>query len=256
MSDWNSTQYLKFAKERTQPAIDLAKRIDIKNAKNIIDIGCGPGNSTNVLASQFPDSHILGVDSSPNMIETAKKNYPDLDFKLCDVSRDLSSYKGQFDIVFSNACIQWIPAHNKLIPNLMGLLKDNGVLAVQTPMNYNEPIHLIIEQVVKSPEWSAKFPNPRIFYNLSESDYFDLLSQCSSDFAMWKTTYFHKMVSHQSIMEWYKSTGLKPYLSVLDKNDSKVFEKEILDRISKAYPKQKNGEIIFRFPRFFFITIK
>lgn len=89
MGDWNSAQYLKFKKERTQPSIDLVNHIDIVNPKKIMDMGCGPGNSTKVLAEKFPDSYILGIDSSINMIEKAEKDYPYLDFKICDASKDL-----------------------------------------------------------------------------------------------------------------------------------------------------------------------
>ena len=116
---WNSQQYLRFKTERTQPAIDLVNRINMDNPKRIIDIGCGPGNSTQVLASRYPNAYILGVDNSENMIETAKKNYPGLDFKICDVSVELSQFDSDFDIVFSNACIQWIPDHKNLIKELL-----------------------------------------------------------------------------------------------------------------------------------------
>lgn len=108
MADWNSAQYLRFERERTQPAIDLVNRIGVEKPKKILDVGCGPGNSTAVLAKRFPDANILGVDNSENMISAAKKNYPDLDFELCDVSCDLSSLDHDFDIVFpmhaSNGC--------------------------------------------------------------------------------------------------------------------------------------------------------
>ena len=153
MEDWNSVQYLKFKDERTQPAIDLVNRINIDNPRKIIDIGCGPGNSTQVLAQKFPNAYILGVDNSLNMIETAKRDYPNLDFKVCDVSRDLLTLDCDFDVVFSNACIQWIPNHNQLLRNLMRLLKTDGILAVQTPMNYKEPIHQIIGEVSTSEKW-------------------------------------------------------------------------------------------------------
>lgn len=256
MSDWNSDQYLMFGKERTQPAIDLAKRIDIEAPKRIIDIGCGPGNSSDVLAKQFGNAYILGVDNSENMIKKAKKDYPDLEFKICDAGKDLPSFENDFDIVFSNACIQWIPNHKRLISDMMGLLKKGGELAVQIPMNYKEPIHRIISEIAGSRKWSCKFSNPRVFYTLSQDEYFDLLSRISSDFTMWETVYFHRMSSHQSILEWYRSTGLRPYLSALSESDKPVFEKAVFDEVVKAYPIRENGEIIFRFPRFFFIAKK
>lgn len=255
MSSWDSKQYLKFSKERTQPAIDLANRIEI-NPQSIIDIGCGPGNSTAVLAGKFPNAKILGIDNSENMIISAKKNYPNIEFMLCDAENGFADIERKFDVVFSNACIQWIPNHEKLLNNMMSLLNKDGILAIQTPMNYEEPIHKIIVKVTKGDKWKDKFPNPRIFYNLMPSEYYDILSDISADFSMWTTTYFHRMKSHNDIMEWYRGTGSRPYISVLNENDKLEFEKDILEEVIKAYPKQKNGEIIFRFPRFFFIARK
>ncbi|WP_238881494.1 methyltransferase domain-containing protein [Clostridium sp. YIM B02551] len=256
MGDWNSNQYLMFKNERTQPAIDLANRIIIDNPKKIIDIGCGPGNSTKVLKERFPDSYILGIDSSTNMIEAAKKDYPEIDFKICDASKGLSNLGDDFDIVFSNACIQWIPNHNELLRSLFGLLKKGGVLAVQTPMNYKEPIHNIIEEVSANKKWKDEFENHRIFYNLMQGEYFDLLSEISSEFSLWETIYFHNLKSHKEIIKWYRATGLRPYLDELSGDKKEAFEKDIYDRVVEEYPSQRNGNVIFRFPRFFFIARK
>lgn len=256
MADWDSRQYLKFGNERTQPAIDLVNRIQIENPQKILDIGCGPGNSSEVLARRYPRANVLGIDSSPDMIEAAKNNHPNIQFILCDASKDLPTLGQNFDIVFSNACIQWIPNHDKLLKNMMNILKSGGALAIQTPMNYQEPIHQIIKQVTTSEKWAAKFQNPRIFYNLMQREYYDLLSDIASDFYMWQTTYFHRMKSHRDIVEWYRATGMRPYLDTLSEDDKGKFEKDVSDELIRTYPKQKNGEIIFRFPRFFFIAIK
>lgn len=256
MTDWDSSKYLKFGNERTQPAIDLINRIYIEKPKKILDIGCGPGNSSEVLAQRYPDADILGIDNSPAMIKAARELHPDIQFMHCDANKDLLKVGIDFDIVFSNACIQWIPNHDTLLKNTMCLLRPGGVLAVQTPMNYQEPIHQIIKEISTSNKWSSKFENPRVFYNLTQGEYYDLLSNIASDFYMWQTTYFHKMQSHSDIMEWYRATGLRPYLNVLSETDKLDFEKDIYDKLIKAYPKQKNGEIIFRFPRFFFVAVK
>ena len=256
MAEWNSEQYLKFKKERTQPSIDLANAIKIENPKNIIDIGCGPGNSTAVLKKRFPNAHIIGADFSPNMIEKAKADYPDIDFMLFDATKDFEKLEEKYDVVFSNACIQWVPNHKKLLSDMMCILKPNGVLAVQVPMNFEEPIHKIIAEVITRTEWADKIGNGRQFYTLKESEYFDVLSDISSDFTMWKTIYMHRMPSHQSIIEWYKSTGMKEYLAVLSDEDKIKFEKAVFNEVEKYYPVQKNGEIIFRFPRLFFTAVK
>lgn len=259
MADWNSELYLKFKAQRTQPAIDLAARLDAApndRDMEVIDLGCGPGNSTRVLKNRFPNAHILGADNSENMIEKARGDNPDLDFAVMDIMGDLSDMLGKFDIVFSNACLQWLPDHAKLIPKLFGLVKNGGTFAVQIPMNYDEPIHKIIRRISEGGKWSARFPEKRIFGTLTQSEYFDILSGMTDDFEMWQTTYCHRMPSIESIIEWYRSTGLRTYLAALSEEDGAEFIADISAELEKEYPKQKNGEIIFRFPRFFFIVKK
>jgi trans-aconitate 2-methyltransferase len=254
--DWSSSTYLKFAKERTQPAIDLAMRLQPMNAEKIIDIGCGPGNSTAVLKQLFPKAYILGIDNSQNMIEKARCDHRDIDFAHLDAANDLDTLSDRFDIVFSNACIQWIPNHKKLLKELFGLLKKGGTLAVQIPINDKEPIHQIIREVAESIKWRDKFDTPRVFYNLTPNEYHDVLSQLSNDFTIWETTYYHRLPSYEDIVEWYKGTGLRPYLAMLNPSDRADFEAEIFAMVKQRYSIQENHEIIFKFPRLFFTATK
>ena len=256
MSDWDSSQYLKFKSERTQPAIDLVNRITVKNPNNIIDIGCGPGNSSFELKKSFPSARVLGIDNSENMIKAANDRYGDIEFKLCDASTELCKIGEKFDVVFSNACIQWVPDHKPLLENMMSLLNNGGMLAVQMPMNYEEPIHKIMSAVAVSEKWKDKLGFQRHFYTLSPEEYFDILSEISSGFSIWQTTYFHIMESHDDIIQWYRGTGMRPYLSRLSETDGAEFENDVKRELVKAYPKQKNGKIIFRFPRLFFTAVK
>ena len=200
--------------------------------------------------------YILGADLSQNMIEKAKSDYPDLDFMIFDAAKDFEKLDGKFDIVFSNACIQWVPNHKKLLSDMMNILNPKGIMAVQVPNQMEMPVNSIVSRVVHSDKWQDKFNSEREFYNLKEEEYFDLLNRISSDFSMWKTVYFHRMPSQESIVEWYRSTGLKPYFEVLDETDKKEFEKDILTQVKKQYPTQRNGEVIFRFNRLFFIAEK
>ena len=257
MSDWNARQYLKFQKERTQPALDLAARLEYDSPAKALDIGCGPGNSTAVVKARFPGARVIGVDSSQNMVETAQKDHPELEFIQWDITTDLDALPHDFDVVFSNACLQWVPDHPSLLPRLMGFLKPGGLLAVQIPMNYQEPIHRIIETTVSRSPWTEKIPYMRLFYTLTQEEYFDVLSRTASDFTLWQTTYLHRMPSHQAIMDWYSSTGLRPYLNAaVDEAAREEFYQEIFRQVQEAYPVQENGEIMFRFPRFFFIARK
>jgi Trans-aconitate methyltransferase len=256
MFTWDAGQYVAFVNERTQPAVDLLSRIPPVRADKIADIGCGPGNSTNVLASRFPQARVLGIDSSAEMIQAAKETYPRLEFRQYDAQQNLAVLGTDFDIVFSNACIQWVPDHPVLFRNMMNMLRPGGVLAVQTPMNYDEPIHKIITAAAADSEWREKIPLKRIFYNLEPGEYADLLSDLTDTFSLWQTTYYHRMKSHVAILEWYRGTGLRPYTSVLPEDDKKRFEAQIYDEIVRAYPVSKNGEVIFKFPRFFMLAEK
>lgn len=256
MGEWNSTQYLKFEKERTQPSVDLASRIDLNHPKSVLDIGCGPGNSSGVLKKRFPNARVLGIDISANMLERARRDYPEIQFQQVDISREKWPLAGDFDVVFSNACLQWVPNHPRLLVKMMNLLKDGGRMAVQIPINFEEPIHRIIKEIATHDRWRDKISRPRIFYTLTAEEYYDILAEISSDFSMWVTTYCHRMKSHNSIIEWYKGTGLKPYLEVLSEEDGVLFINEVANEVKKQYRTQKNGEIIFRFPRLFFVAAK
>lgn len=256
MSDWNPELYLKFKKERTQPSLDLAARLDGSPAK-VLDVGCGPGNSTQVVADRFPGAKVIGIDFSPNMVEAARKEHPALEFMQCDVSGPMEELPHDFDLVFSNACLQWVPDHPVLLPRLMGLLKPGGTLAVQIPMNFKEPIHRIIQRTVELPQWRERIPYHREFYTLKQEEYFEILAKIASDFTLWETVYLHRMPSHQAIMDWYSSTGLKPYLdAAVDQEARQGFYDEVFRQVKEAYPVQENGEVIFRFPRFFFLARK
>lgn len=252
--NWNSNQYLLFDNERTQPAIDLANRITLHSPKNIIDIGCGPGNSTEILKEHFPNAHILGVDSSSNMIEKACSQYPDIAFSICDIPAEINRLSKPYDVVFSNACLQWIPNHRKLLPTLFSLLSPDGMLAVQIPKNGSSPLYLAMDEVVSETSWG--FDKLDIAYNgsLSEEEYFNILSSLTTHFTIWETTYYHRMASYDALVEWIKGTKLRPYLSILDETKQQELQSEILKRIKDCYSIQTNGEIIYKFQRLFFIA--
>lgn len=147
------------------------------------------------------------------------------------------------------------PQQNQMLSDMMGLLNPSGVLAVQVPQQAKHPVQQILQQMAKSEPWREKL-QARTFYTLSESEYYDQLSERSTDFRMWETVYFHEMPSHESILEWYRGTGLRPYLAQLQESDRPIFEQELLEQIKQTYPVQKNGTILFRFPRLFWIARK
>lgn len=253
MPNWNPIQYVRFIKDRTQPAIDLANRLEALNPDRILDLGCGPGNSTKVLKDKFPHARVIGADNSIEMLEKAKELYQEIEFINLDANGNLREVSEKFDIVFSNACIQWLPNHRELLPKLMTLLNPNGVLAIQVPMQREHPVHIIINEIGKTEKWNKKIV-PRQYHNLTTEEYFDVLSDISNDFEIWETTYCHRMPSYESIIEWYKGTGLRPYLEQLSEADANDFVNDVYRELHHKYQVQKNGEILFRFPRLFFMV--
>jgi trans-aconitate 2-methyltransferase len=253
MSDWNPSNYLKFKNERTQPAIDLVQRIPINNPQFIIDLGCGPGNSTRILAERWPKANIVAIDSSPEMINKARSENDTISWKTADI--DQYSDTCRYDIVFSNAALQWIMNHGELIPRLFKMTNTHGILAAQVPLNCDSPLHQAVICVSHSKRWSdfASKCNNLLNYQ-SASYYYDILSKLSAEFYIWETTYMHVMENHNSLIEWYRTTGMRPYLDALPDDTSRAqFEHDVLTICQNDYSLQKDGKLLFPFRRLFFM---
>lgn len=253
MGDWNSAQYTKFERERTQPSIDLINRINIE-PNTILDIGCGPGNSTVQLFKRFPEADILGIDSSDNMLEKAAKSYPEIKFQKCFVPDGLDEL-GKFDLIFSNACLHWIPNHKNLLPKLIEKLNDGGVLAVQMPLVQNAMFYHELNSLIADGKW-AKLNSIHNFHNLSPEETYDILCKSASEVEMCDTSYYHIVPTHSAVIDWYKGSGLRPYLEALGEAERDEFISDLLDRIKKNYPVQADENIILKMPRLFFTAVK
>lgn len=255
MPVWDSSQYLRFSRERTQPSRDLAARVELPARAEVLDLGCGPGNSTQVLAERFPGAHVAGADNSPQMLARARADHPDLDFVELDVTEDLTAYEGRYDLVFSNACLHWVPDHRELMPRLLRLLKPGGQLAVQMPLTGHQVMYpQVIWPLVASPRWRDRLGLPPSFHVLEPDAYVDLLESCASSFDLWETTYYHLLDSHGAVLEWYRGSGLRPYLQALSPEDARAFEADVLARVREVHPTRAAGGVTLRFPRLFFVA--
>ena len=144
-----------------------------------------------------------------------------------------------------------------LLPALMRQLRPGGVLAVQIPVQQSQPMHRIIAETARREKWRTAFPAPpRAFHNLQQNEYFDVLGELTQEFTMWEITYYHRMPSHAAMLEWYRATGMRPYLDKLNKAQQEEFERDVSAQLVQAYPAQRSGEIIFRFPRLFFTAVR
>lgn len=251
-AEWDSTQYLKFERERTQPPRDLANRIALNNPKRILDVGCGPGNSTQVLRERFPEAEILGVDSSSGMLEKAQKQYPAMNFQLFDVENSLAELGGTWDVIFSNACIQWVPDHPRILRDMVSVLNPGGVIAIQIPETRNMPIYRILTELSANSPWSSKIANVRNFYSLEMVEYYELLSALSPDFSIWETNYIQTVSGIDGLIEWYRGSGLRPYLAALSENEQSAFIAQVKTRLKDFYALRPDGSVLMRFPRLFF----
>jgi trans-aconitate 2-methyltransferase len=255
-NDWNPELYLKFNRERMQPAIDLVTRIDYKNPESIADIGCGPGNSTSILRQRWPYARITGVDNSPAMIERASHDYPEGEWILSDAGKD--TLNRRFDIIFSNATIQWIPGHADLLKKFHGMLTDKGFLAVQIPLFWDMPIGRSVSLIATNPRWEARTRKVTEGFTIHTVEfYYEQLSQLFASVNIWVTYYMHIMESHQAIYDMMSSTGLRPYLEQMQNDqDRQDFSDMVFQSIERDYPLQGNGKVIYPFKRLFFTAGK
>jgi trans-aconitate 2-methyltransferase len=254
--EWDPEQYLQFEHERTQPSIDLVARIPLEDPQTIIDIGCGPGNSTQILRKRWPQADIIGLDKSAKMIERARTDYPDQTWIVGDASTLAPDHR--YDIVFSNAVIHWISDHHRLLLRLFNIVEKNGILAIQVPANHESPLYRIILNVARSGKWSRFTSGAEglITYHAAEY-YYNELAPLTKDIVLWETTYYHILKSHQDLVAWYKSTAMKPLLESLPADsDREEFEQEVLTECKKQYPLQSDGRILYPFKRLFFIARK
>jgi len=257
MATWNPQQYLRFKDERTQPSIDLAAKVRVDKPAAVIDVGCGPGNSTQVLRQRWPDSRIIGLDSSSEMIAKAKKDFPDQEWLLADASR--LEPDRTYDVVFSNAVLQWIPEHDLLVPRLLGIVNAGGALAIQVPANNESPLHRALLYISSGKKW-ARFTagcEKLLHYHTVEHYYNILYPIVSSGLEIWETTYYHVLSSHAALIEWYKGTGLRPFLEKLPGDEyRKEFMDEVLNECKQGYYIHGDGKILFPFRRIFFVAYK
>jgi trans-aconitate 2-methyltransferase len=257
MSGWNPNQYLKFAEERTQPCRDLAARIAAPNARCVIDLGCGPGNSTAVLQERWPDAEFTGLDSSSDMIDRARREYPRHRWLAGDIAEWAAGGDAQFDVVFSNAALQWVDDHARLYPRLLARVAPGGALAIQIPGNIDALPHQLMREVAASPEWRSSFPpgHPREWHHHEMEFYYDALAPIAARLDLWATEYLHVLPDAEAIVEWYRGTGMRPFLELLETDAARQrFAADYLASLRPHFAPRAAGGVLFPFRRIFLIA--
>lgn len=252
MSDWSPAQYTRFEDERTRPARDLLAQVPLGQPRRIVDMGCGPGNSTELLAERWPSAEIVGLDSSPAMLAEARQRLPSTRFDLADATS--WTPEPETDLVFANAIYQWVPDHLAQLPRVLAAMGEGSVLAVQMPDNLGEPTHELMRAVAADPSWSARLagaaraplPPPRVYY--------DALKPVARRIDIWHTIYNHVLADAEAVVEWVKSTGLRPFLEPLSEREREDYLSRYKREIARAYPPASDGKVLLRFPRLFIVA--
>lgn len=249
---WEPDRYLQFSDERLRPAVDLIARIPLSRPGGIVDLGCGAGNVTRLLASRWPEAEITGLDSSPEMLVRARAALPTVRFEQMGVESWMP--EAPLDLLFSNAALHWVGDHANLFPRLLDQLAPGGVLAVQMPGNFAAPSHRLIRELAAESAWSVKLAEARMGAVLGMEVYHHLLAPRCSRFALWETTYWQTLQGAQPVLDWLRGTTLVPYLSRLDAADQADFLEQLTPRLADAYPAEEDGSVLFPFRRIFIVA--
>jgi trans-aconitate 2-methyltransferase len=259
MPGWNPNQYLKFAEERTRPCRDLAACIAVATVRSVIDLGCGPGNSTAVLAERWPDAQITGLDSSAEMIERARRECPQHRWLAEDIAEWAAAPGDQFDVVFSNAALQWVEDHARVYPQLLEHVAPGGALAIQIPGNFDALPHRLMREVAASPAWSRWFPPGKLreWHHHELEFYYDVLAPVAARIDIWAVEYMHILPDAEAIVEWYRGTGMRPFLNLLETDaDRERFAADYLDLLRAHFRPRAAGGVLFPFRRIFVIAYR
>jgi trans-aconitate 2-methyltransferase len=252
MMQWNPDVYLRFAEERTRPAVELAARIPLSAPARVIDLGCGPGNSTAVLAARWPDADLVGLESSPTMLAKARASSVSARW----IEGDVASWTpdAPYDVVFANAALHWIPHHGVLLPRLVRGLVSGGVLAFQVPRNFDAPSHVLMRETAERGPWAQALTGARRVHVETPETYFDILAPLARTVDIWETIYLHVLQGEDAVLTWVAGTGLRPFLERLADPERDAFVAAYRQRLRDAYPTRPDGRTVFPFRRLFVVA--
>ena len=251
---WSAAQYAKFEDERTRPVRDLLADIP-GGATTVADLGCGPGNSTEALLQRFPGASVLAVDSDPDMLAAARARLPGARVEHADIAA--WDGPGPFDAILANAVLHWLPDHAALLPRLVRLLAPGGSLAVQMPDNLDEPAHVAMRQVAAEGPWNLAHVAGSRGALAPAAWYYGLLRPLCARVDVWRTTYHHPLPGGvDAVVEWFRGSGLRPFLAPLDPAAQTEFLARYRDRIAATHPALPDGGVLLPFPRLFIVATR
>ncbi|HET6166009.1 MAG TPA: methyltransferase domain-containing protein [Marmoricola sp.] len=253
---WDPERYLTYADERGRPFVELIARVAAERPAGVVDLGCGPGNLTAMLAERWPGATVTGVDSSPEMIERARATVPGIAFEVGDVREWVGSTTGGIDVLVSNATLQWVPGHLDLLPALVGSVAPAGWFAFQVPGNFDEPSHTIRAELAAEAPYAEHTSGVATPHAHDAGTYLAALAALGCTVDAWETTYLHVLHGEDPVFTWVSGTGARPTLEVLDSVDRSLreqYEVEFKRRLRAAYPETPHG-VVLPFRRVFAVA--
>ncbi len=240
---WNPETYLQFAAERSRPFYDLTSRIQATAPRQVVDLGCGPGQLTAGLADRWPAATILGIDDAPAMIDRAQQYAGErLRFQLGDLSAWTAVEP--VDVLISNATLQWVPGHLDLLPRLVAALAPGGWLAIQVPGNFDQPSHQLLYGLAADPRFAPATAGLERPSAPDASTYLSHLAVLGLDVDAWETTYLHVLRGPDAVFRWMTGTGAGPFLQALSGEKRAEFETEYRALLHEAYPDHGFGSVL------------
>lgn len=253
---WDPGRYLKFGDERTRPAADLLARVPVENPRRVVDLGCGPGNSTRLLVERWPDAEIVGVDRSAEMLTAALAESDLKRVNWVEAAVEDWTPDERPEVIYSNAMLQYVKDHAQFLPRLLSLVAPGGALAVQIP--YRMPGQLWVNELhatARGGPWSERFtelrwgePSP------AQAEYYDYLAGGAAQIDLWTTEYLHVLSGDDPVLQWTRGTALLPFLAQLTQEERPRFEAAYSERLRAVYPRRADGKTLFPFTRLFFVA--
>jgi trans-aconitate 2-methyltransferase len=243
MARWNPTTYLHFADERSRPFFELTARIDSADPRHVVDLGCGPGQLTATLADRWRDASVLGLDSSPEMIDAAHAHEGErIRFELADLRTWTPS--APVDVIVSNATFQWVPGHRELLAGLVDALTLGGWLAFQVPGNFGEPSHRLLRELAADPRFAGATSDIAFPTSCDPEVYLADLASLGCEVDAWETTYLHVLDGPDPVFRWISGTGARPVLQALGGTLRDEFVADYQARLNDAYPPRDHGTVL------------
>jgi trans-aconitate 2-methyltransferase len=239
---WDPALYLRYADDRGRPFVELLARVGAEDPSSVVDLGCGPGNLTALLARRWPAATVRGVDSSREMVDRARTTAPHLDVELAD----LRTWQTEtpVDVLVSNATLQWVPGHLDLLPRLVEQVSEGGWLALQVPGNFDQPSHTLRDGLAADPRFAAHLEGVATPSAHGPEAYLERLAPRGREVDVWETTYLHLLPGEDPVFDWVAGTGARPTLQALPPALRDEFAEELRAGLRAAYPRTGHGTVL------------